>query len=173
VAEIRQCWIPQSRDLQAVKAGLRQLKNLSPGDMVVIPGTQTVLGTAPHFALITPPWDRLFAQHVTGVPDLEFWREVVVEDGRLSFYHRGFMRPVSRAEMTRVHVLAGAPNGPYRPLLYWAEAAGPDLYSLHCLKNGDCEAPSQPVWGRDLGPRRDHVYFVKPFEHGNVDHLHR
>ncbi len=160
VAEIEQCWRPQSRHLQALKDGLRRLTNLSPGDLVLVPRAELILGTAPHFALLGGPWDHLFAKSVTGVPDLKFWREIVVENGRLSLFHRGFMKPTDVSELERAHVLEGGPAGPFRPMRYWAEAAGPDSYRLRCLKDTPCKAPAGLA--RDAG---ESVYVPKPFDH--------
>jgi len=172
VAEIQQCWTPMSQHMQAVKAGLLHLKNLEPGDRIVIPATPMVIGTAPTFALISGPWDSSFAEGVTGVKDLEFWREIVIERGRLRLFHRHMMHDTNAQELTRTHVLLGAASGPYVPAHYLAEPLGPDQYRLHCLKDGDCPAPA-PVYTREqLRSRGDEIYFPKPFEHGNLHHLH-
>ncbi len=164
VAEIQQCWTPMSEHTQAVKAALLRLKNLEPGDQVVIPSTPMVIGTAPTFALVSGPWDRSFAEAVTGVKDLEFWREIVIERGRLRFFHRHAMRDINARELARTHVLVGPAAGPYLPRHYVAEPVTPNQHRLHCLKDGDCRA-SGPV-------SRDEIYFPKPFEHGNLNHLH-
>lgn len=151
VADIRQCWAPQSRHLQALKAGLRHLKGLEPGDLVVVPGTPWVIGTAQNFALIIPLWWKNFAWHTTGVRDLEFWREVVIEQGRLRLYHRVTMRDTSPEELTRrTYVLLGPPQGPYLPARWWS-AAG----ELRPLKG---EAPG------------DAVYTPKPFDPHHPQH---
>jgi hypothetical protein len=169
-AEIQQCWVPMSRHLQAVKAGLRRLQNLEAGDLVVIPGFPLVTGTAPNFALISAPWDRCFAEVVTGVKGLQFWREIVVEKGRLRLFHRHMMRDTSIAELGRAHVLSGDPGGPYTARRYWAEETAPGQFRLHCLKDSPCTAEA-PAPGGSPADRSD-IYFPKPFEHGNVNHLH-
>lgn len=162
VAETEQCWTPMSRHLQAVKAGLRRLNNLAPGDLVVIPNTPSVIGTAPNFALI-PNWGMHMAELVTGVKGVEFWREIVIEKGRPRLYNRGAMRDTTAAELARAHVLVGPPEGPYAVMRYWAEPHGA---GLHCLKEPGCgEAPGPPG-------DRSAVYVAKPFEHGNIAHLH-
>ncbi len=172
VAETEQCWIPMSQHLQAIKAGLRGLPDLQPGDPVVIPGTPVGQGMAPNFALITPPFDRLFGEFVTGVKGLEFWREIVVEKGRPRFYHRHSVRDTTAAELTRAHVLIGPTAGPYFRRPYWVELLGPDDYQVHCLNGSGCLAPQQPVTAEQLQARRHEIYLAKPFEHGNIDHLH-
>ena len=161
VAEIQQCWQPMSRQAQELKAGLRQLRNLVTGDPVVVPGTPGALGAAPNFTGASGPWDRRFAEVVIGVEDLEFWREIVIEKGRPRLFRQGAMRDTSVAELGRAHVLVGGRFGPYQVRRYWA---GPD--GLHCLKDVPCTEP--PPAGAD----HDQVYFAKPFEHGNIDHLH-
>lgn len=138
VAEIQQCWAPMSRNLQAVKDGLRRLRNLEPGDSVVIPGYPMVIGTAPNFALISAPWDRSFAEQLTGVKGLQFWREIVIEKSRPRLFHRHYIRDTSLSELARAHVLPGPPEGPYVPPRFWAEPTGPGQYRLHCLKDFPC-----------------------------------
>jgi len=164
IAEIQQCWRPMSGHIQAVKAGLLRLRNLQPGDQVVIPETPMVIGTAPTFALISGPWDSSFAEGVTGVKGLEFWREIVVERGRLRLYHRHVMRDIGAQDLDRTHVLAGRAAGPYLPRRYVAEPVAVAPYRLLCFKDGDCPA-------RASVPREE-IYFPKPFEHGNLGHLH-
>ena len=156
VADIRQCWIPQSQHLQALKTGLRRLQNLQPGDLVVVPGTPWVIGTAQNFALVGSLWWRNFARQVTGVPDLEFWREIVIEQDRLRLYHRVTMRDTSPAELARAHVLLGPPEGPYRPARYWADGG-----HLRCLKDFACNSPG-------AGPEL--VYIPKPFDPHHPQH---
>ena len=173
VAEIEQCWTPMSRNLEAVKARLRHLQKLEAGDLVVIPGTPMVVGTAPNFALLSGPWDQTFAEQATREKDLEFWREIVIERGRPRLFHRHSMRDVSVADLARAHVLIGNSGGPYTARRYWAEPVGPDRYRLHCLKEPGCEAGESVFSGGQLVSRRDEVYFAKPFEHGNLEHLHR
>lgn len=171
VAEMRQCWIPQSRHLQAVKAGLLKLKNLEAGDQIVLPRFPMVTGTAPNFALIQAPWDQCFARHVTGVPGLGFWREIVVESGQLRVFHRHYMRDTSLAELGRTHLLLGEPDGPYTPIRYWAEPVAPGQVRLRCFKDEPCE-PSAITPIEKF--RADHhgIYFPKPFDQSNWDHRH-
>ena len=163
VADIRQCWIPQSQHLQALKAGLRRLRNLEPGDLVVVPGTPWVIGTAQNFALIIDLWARNFAWHVTGVRDLQFWREIVIEQGRLRLYQRATMRDTGAAELTRAHVLLGPPQGPYQPARYWAEPVGPNRSLPHCLKDNPCETPPADA-------PAEQTYIPKPFDPHHPQH---
>jgi len=148
VAEMQQSWIPQSRHVQALKTGLRSLRHLEPGDRIVIPGTPWVIGSAQNFVLILNTWAGNFARHVTGVPNLEFWREIVVEQGLLRFYHRTTMRTTSPEEISgRTHILLGPPEGPYRPARYWVDPLASNR--AHPLKD---DAPG------------DTIYTPKPFD---------
>lgn len=137
VAEMRESWIPQSRHVQALKTGLRSLRHLEPGDRIVIPGTPWVIGSAQNFVLIINAWAGNFARHVTGVRDLEFWREIVVEQGLLRYYHRATMRTTSPEEISgRTHILVGPPEGPYRPAQYWVDPRSASQRP-QALKDGD------------------------------------
>lgn len=164
VAEIRQCWIPQSRHVQALKAGLRSLRNLEPGDLVVVPGAPWVTGTAQNFVLTHNLWADRFARIIVGVPDLEFWREIVIEQGMIRLYHRHTMRTTSAEELARAHVLIGPPEGPYHPALSWAEPIPDGSRKLHCLKDDPCTSPS----GRAVPAAS--VYVAKPFDPHHPEH---
>ncbi|HYM09546.1 MAG TPA: hypothetical protein VEU62_02375 [Bryobacterales bacterium] len=184
VAEIEQCWTPMSEHIQAVKAGLRRLRDLQPGEPVIIPRFPMILGTAPNFALISN-WGQYMAEVVTGVPRVEFWREIVIERGHVRLFHRHALRDTTAAELAHAHVLVGPPEGPYVPRRYWAEPVGAPAgeppadppgscqWLLHCLRDYDpCAAPPAPLAASDLAPLAGQVYYPRPFEHGNLAHLH-
>ncbi|MBI3666263.1 MAG: hypothetical protein HY236_08580 [Acidobacteria bacterium] len=173
VAETRQCWIPQSRHTQLVKHALAGLKNLSPGEWVIVPGVPLVVGTAPYFSIGGAPYDALFAKYVTGVPNLKFAREIVLENGRLRFFHRYFMKDTSPEELHRSHVLAPDPDGGYSARRYVAYEREPDRFQLLPLKGSDPPASGGGLLTRDqLRPLEKEIQFPKPFQHGHIEYLH-
>jgi hypothetical protein len=168
VAEIEQCWIPQSQETQELKRGLAGLRTLEPGDWVIVPETTLTRGTAPYFGLGGPPWDGYFAQYVTGVPGLRFAREVVMEQGRLRFYHPHFMQDISSEQRDRLHVLAPDPGRRYRARRYLAYEREAGRFGLLPLKGSSLPPGAEALHTREgLRPWQRETYFPKPFDHGD------
>jgi hypothetical protein len=168
VAEIEQSWVPQSEELQALKGPLKGLVPLAAHDWIVVPETHLVRGTAPYFGIGGGPWDRYFAEYLTGVPDLEFAREIVVEQGKLRFYHFYFMRDVTPEDRGRIHVLAPDGEGRYRARRYVAWEREPGRFQVLALKGAPEPASGAALVSREeLRGQDEDVYFPKPFEHGN------
>lgn|GEM_PF-2016400 len=173
-AEIQQCWVPESLATQSLKPALRELDHLSPGDWIIAPGMPIVIGTAPHFSLALEPGGQNFARYWTGVSGLRFAREIVVERGRLRFFHQAFMRDTSAEELAaRVHVIARSASGAYTVRRYVAVERRPGLYEVLPLK-GFAALPGRESLATQaqLAPLEPEIYYAKPFVHGDIRYLH-
>ncbi|MBI3696933.1 MAG: hypothetical protein HY238_19130 [Acidobacteria bacterium] len=162
VAEIRQCWTPQAKNLAAIRRELRRLPNLHDHDIIAISGTPKRLGTAPHFAMTSSPYSSApFAELVTGVPRLIVGEEIFCESGRLGL-QQNRMRPLSIDDLPRTHVLVTGGDLDCSPRPVLACEVRPGAYELYWLKG---YAGSPPIVPRtythdELAPLAGQVYFA-------------
>ncbi len=108
-AEMQQCWKPQSRNLQAIKGQLHDLKDLRDHDFVVVSGTLINLGTAPQFAMMACPYSsRPFLEMVTGIWGLTAAREIFYDARmeKLALEHTSSMQELQLDDLRRTHVVA-------------------------------------------------------------------
>ncbi len=166
VAEIEQCWIPQSRNLRALEDKLRQMKQIQPGDLVIVSGAPAWVGTAPHFALQAGGAAKPFAEHVTGVRGLEVAPEIVEEGGRLRVLDSTYIRDLKVEETSRTRVLVVEPDGRLTERRLLAEPAGHGVYRLYALKGyAGPPTPPQPLTREQLALVDSEVYFARSYSH--------
>ncbi|MBI3664823.1 MAG: hypothetical protein HY236_01120 [Acidobacteria bacterium] len=165
LADMGQCWIPQSRNLRAIAARLRQLP-VEPHDLIIVSNTPLWLGTAPHFAFLAGWASTPFAEHVTGVHGLEAACEIVSDAGRLRVYHRNYMRDLKPDEPRRSWVLVVEANGEVTERRLLAQEIRGGAYRLYPLKGYTGPAPSPREFTREqLDLAASDIYFAAPFSH--------
>ncbi|HYM12771.1 MAG TPA: hypothetical protein VEU62_18680 [Bryobacterales bacterium] len=166
VADIRQCWIPQSDNLRAIARALRGTPDLAPGDLIVVSNIPLWIGTAPHFAFMADWGSTPFAEHATGVHGLQTACEIVDDGGRLRAFHYDGMRDLEAHDAARTHVLVVEADGRLTPRRLLAEPVRPGEYRLYALKgyagppvaDGDYTRPQ-------LALEESEIYFTRPFSH--------
>jgi hypothetical protein len=133
VAEIRQCWIPQSDNLRAIARQLREWRDVNDRDIILVAGAPMTIGTAPHFALSSPYSAEPFVEAVTGARGLVTGGDVFCDHGRLVPQNSN-LHGLTREDLRRTHLLFidGELHCSRRTLL--ACRAAPDGYEIHPLE---------------------------------------
>ena len=163
VNDIEQSWVPQSRRLQALAAGLRQLRPVEPGDHIIVPDIPLWIGTAPHFAFQGSWASTAFCELTTGVRRLETAVDIVREGPVLRAIHFDTSRLLDPAALARTWVLAHDPGGNVRPRYLAAEAIGPDAFRLWPLRGYQGPpVPDRPVRGEQLALHEGRIYLIRP-----------
>lgn len=163
-ADLRQCWIPQSREHRALEARLLSLENLAPGDILIVSSIPYEIGTAQHFTMHSSVTAQPFAERVTGVAPLEVSFELVDLKGELWLDRReGEMRgPLSLGDLRRVHLLAWH-GGSFLQLRWAAREVEHGKFRLLPLKG--VEAPAgieDAVFSREqLSLQSGRIYIAK------------
>jgi hypothetical protein len=170
VADIRQCWIPQSNNLRAIARALREMRDLQPGDLIVVSNIPLWIGTAPHFAFMADWGSTPFAEHVTGVHGLQTACEIVDDGGRLRAFHYDVMRDLKAQDAARTHVLVVEAEGRLPPRRLLAEPVRPGEYRLFALKGYAGPAIAEGEFTRQqLALEESGIYFARPFSHHTHD----
>ena len=163
IADIQQCWRPQSRNIQAIKQQLRRLKGVSYHDIVVISNAPMQIGTAPHFAMTLSHISRPFVETVTGVWGLVVGREIFCESGRLALQHTDFMHELKWDDVGRTHLLVCDTVSNCGPRSLLACETGPGRYEVYILKGsfGSPRTAGRAFSREDLGPLKKDIYFAR------------
>lgn len=166
VAEIEQCWQPQSRDQRALQAQLRRLPDLRDHDVVVISGAPLQIGTAPHFAMVGSHISRPFVEMTTGVGRLSVGRALFCDSGQLGLEHAEYLHAMPREEVRRTHVLVADGRAGYRPRSLLACQMRPDAWRLLPLKSYQgAPIPDREFTRSELAPREAEIYFAPRHHH--------
>lgn len=165
VADIRQCWIPQSDSLRAIARSLRAMPDLQPGDLIVVSNIPLWIGTAPHFAFMADWASTPFAEHATGVHDLRTACEIVDDGGRLRAFHYDVMRDLNVQDPARTHVLVVDADGRLTERRLLAEPVRPGEYRLYALKGYAGPPPEGEFTRQQLALEESQIYFARPFSH--------
>lgn len=167
VADIRQCWTPQSEELHAVGRRLREIQPLERGDLIVVSNAPLWIGTAPHFAMMAGWASDWFAAYATGVRGLETACDIVNEGGRLRSFHYDRMRDLRPEDLARTHVLVEESDGRLNERRLLAMEARPGMYRLYPLKGyAGPPVPAGPVSREQLALEEGAIYFARAFSHG-------
>lgn len=157
-ADIRQCWIPQSEQHVALTAALKGLRDVAPGDLLIISGTPYEIGTAQHFTMHSSVSANPFAEWATGVAPLEVGLEVQSVHGHLVLFQRDYQRPLLVAELARTHVMVSWDGGKFSSCDWIAQEVEPDRFRLFALKGAT--APPGTFSREQLALLEGHIYFA-------------
>ncbi len=161
VANIEQGWIPMSRHARDLAAALRRGRHQS-GDLIIVSGAPTWIGTAPHFALHASWSSSPFAERATRVHGLEAAAEIVDEAGRLRVFHRNYRRDLQPAECARTRILLVDKHRRLSERHLLAQQTGPDAFRVFALRGYAGPPPSpQPVSREQLRLLEGTVYFAE------------
>lgn len=152
-ADLRQCWIPQSRHHRALDASLRALKNVAPGDIVIVAGTPYEIGAAQHFTMHSSLTANPYAEWATGVAPLQVGFALLDQHHKLVLEQRDRRPVVSPADLERAHLLAWSPSGDFRQRHWVAQETQPGKFLMLPLKGAAGRQP--PAQGED-------IYIVQP-----------
>jgi hypothetical protein len=163
VAEIRQCWIPMSRQVRSIETELRRLPQLAYHDNVVIAGTPLRLGTAPHFGMFNSYTSTPFVETVTGVWGLNVARDLLYDYGRLGLEHTDFFHEIRPGDLAHTHLIACAPDLTCTTSTLLARPVGSRRYELHPLQDyaGPALDPARTYSVGDLAPLRTQLYIAR------------
>ncbi len=171
VADIEQCWIPQSRNLRAFGETLRSFRDVKAGDLFIVAGTPAWIGTAPDFALGSGGFSKPFAEHVTGTPDLRVGTDIVSESGRLRVFDPTYIRDMEPAEPHRTRALVMEADGRFTERHLLAQEVHPGAYRLYALKGyAGPPPPREPLSREQLMLLETEIYFAKPYSHAKHEH---
>ena len=161
LADMQQCWQPQSRNLKAIKQRLLQLKDLHAGDIVVISNTPMRIGTAQHFAMILSYCSTPFVELVTGVDGLEVGRDILADPGRLGLQHVDFVHELKRDDLRRIYVLLSDGVAACSLRTLFAREVHGGQYELHPLKGytGAQPPPDRTYSREELRAIERDIYF--------------
>jgi hypothetical protein len=135
VAEIEQCWRPQSRLTRAAARELARLENVRDHDIVAVAGLPDRIGTAPQFGMYLSYSATPFVETATGVFGLIVGRAILYDTGRLGLEHRDFFRPLRGEDLARAHVVACRPPDHCSLRTVLAREAESGRFELRPLKN--------------------------------------
>ncbi|HYM12773.1 MAG TPA: hypothetical protein VEU62_18690 [Bryobacterales bacterium] len=164
--EIRQCWIRQSREAQAVLDAVAGARPIGPRDILIFAHAPHSMGPAPSF-LLGASWalnDML--HHYTGAAEVQGARELLVnERGDLALYRRDSLAPFPRADVPRLRVFARDAAGRFLPKSFLALPAGGGRFQLVPLGPSSITVPAGPVALDQLRalPIVNDIYFAHPF----------
>lgn len=162
-ADIRQCWIRQAIHHRALEAQLRGLKNVEPGDILIISGTSHEIGTAQHFTMHSSVSANPFAEWATGVAPLEVGLEIIDVHGRLVLVQQDYYRPLSAGDMKRIHVLLSSHQATFSGREWLAQEVTSQRFQLLALKGGSLPAGGgKATFSREqLALLQERIYFAK------------
>jgi len=170
VADIRQCWIPQSDNLRLVAASLRASAP-RPGDLVIVSQAPMWIGTAPNFAFLASWASTPFAEHVTGVHGLETGTDIIEEGGRLRVFHYDRLEDLTPERAAHTVLLVEEGNGRISRRHLLAKEARPGAYRLYALKGYAGPAvPSIDVAREQLCFLEGDIYFARHYAHHRYEH---
>ncbi|HZS51474.1 MAG TPA: hypothetical protein VFA54_11470 [Bryobacterales bacterium] len=170
VADIRQCWIPQSDNLRLVARSLRAT-DPRPGDLIIVSQTPMWIGTAPNFAFLASWASTPFAEHVTGVHGLETGTDIIDEGGRLRVFHYDHLEDLTPERAAHTVLLVEEGNGRIGRRHLLADEARPGGYRLYALKGyTGPEVPSVDVTRERLSFLEGDIYFARRYAHHKYEH---
>lgn len=165
VADIEQCWKPQSENLRAIGERLRSLRGVERGDLIIVSGTPLWKGSAPHFAFLAGWASNAYAEHVTGVRGLEAAREIADENGRLRVFHRSYMRDLASQEFGRTYVLIQEKDGRFTERRLLAQQVKPGWFRVHALKGFTGARPTDELYSREqISLLEGSIYYARPLK---------
>jgi hypothetical protein len=163
--EIRQCWIPQSREAGAILAAAETARPFRPGDVLVFAHAPHAMGTAPAF-IAGASWSmNSMLQHYSDGVSVQGAREILAtEQGELALYRRDSLAPFSRAELAKVRVFVRDESGRYASRSLLALPAGGGRFQLFAMRPG-IGYPQQPLTMNELSQLSvfGEIYFAHPY----------
>ncbi len=161
--EMRQCWIPESREAQAILSTVENAAPIRPGEIFIFAHAPHAMGTAPSF-IAGASWS-LNSLLLRYAPQVQGARELLVnERGDLALYRRDSIVPFPRDAISRLRVYVRDASGYYVRKSLLALPAAERRYQLLPLRPG-VPCPAQPLTIEEL--RRlalyGDIYFAHPF----------
>ncbi len=162
IADIEQCWKPQSRSLRAIRQELNRLRDVRYHDIVAVSGTADYVGTARHFAMSLAYSSTPFVETVTGVWGLVVGRDIAYDTGRMGLLHSDFFLELKPEDLRRVHVVVCDDRPQCGTRTIMAREVEPGRYELYPLKNYAGAGTQGRLYSREeLTPLEKDVYFAK------------
>jgi hypothetical protein len=167
--EMRQCWIPESREAQAIISTVENAVPIRPGEIFIFAHAPHAMGTAPSF-IAGASWS-LNSLLLAYAPQVQGARELLVnEQGDLALYRRDSIVPFSRDAISRLRVYVRDAGGHYVRKSLLALPAPDRRYQLLPLQTG-VRCPPQPLTIEELqrlalyGDTYFAHFFSGPFPH--------
>ena len=138
------------------------LANVEPGDILIISGTSSEIGTAQHFSMHSSVSANPFAEWATGVAPLEVGLDVIDLHGHLMLVQQDYYRPLPDAEFGRVHVLVSDHQGTFSNRSWLAQEVMPGRFRLLGLKGAASSGLEEATFSREqLDLMLERIYFAK------------
>lgn len=134
-SEIRQCWMAESAQHRAFQNEVVRLRNLGPGDILVVVGAPSEIGTAQHFSLHSPETAEPFVESVTGVRPVTVALGLGRREAQFALYlKRGQWKHVPDADLRRAHLLVYSQRDVFEKPEWVAHEFEPGRFRLAPLK---------------------------------------
>jgi hypothetical protein len=167
--EMRQCWIPQSREARAVLDAVAAAAPVRPREIFLFAHAPHSIGPAPSF-LLGASWSlNNMLEHYTGAAQIQGARELLVNQrGELALYRRDSLAPFTRDDIPRLRVFVRDAGGRFTPRPFLALPTGTGRrYELFPL-SGAGQKTAAPPGGLTLEelqrlPVFKEIYFAHPF----------
>ncbi|MBI3697159.1 MAG: hypothetical protein HY238_20280 [Acidobacteria bacterium] len=160
--EMRQCWIPQSREARAQLAAVEAAAPVRGREVLIFAHAPHAMGPAPSF-ITGASWSlNSMLEHYTRAEGVQGARELLVnEQGELALYRRDSSVPFSRNDLPRLRVFARDPAGRYvlKPLIALPAPGG--RFELFPNRDGE---PARTLQELQRQPFFDQIYFPHPHQ---------
>lgn len=166
--EMRQCWIPQRREAQAIVEAVSAAGTVAPGDVFVFSRAPYSIGAAPSF-IAGSSWSlKAMLEHYTQTQGVQGAREVLInERGELALYNRDRIGPLSRQNLPRLRVFVRDAGGRFVPKSLVALPAPAERFELVPLRRNEKAAvPPETLTLEQLRtlPESGEIYYPHPFK---------
>jgi hypothetical protein len=164
--EIRQCWIPQSSEAQAVLDAVAAAPPIGTRAILLFAQAPHSMGPAPSF-ILGASWSlNDMLHHYTGSAEVQGARELLVnEHGDLALYRRDSLAPFSRADLARLRVFALYASGRFLPKSILALPVSGGRFQLVPLGPSAAAFPAGTLTPDEMRalPIFNDIYFPHPF----------
>jgi len=164
--EMRQCWMPQSREARAILEAVASAKPVEPGEVLIFSRALYSIGPAPSF-IAGASWSlKAMLEHTTGAAQVRGARELLVnENGDLALYNRDRVDPFAQGNLSRLRVFVREPDGRFLPKPWLALSVSGERFRLIPLRPNLRRSVPLELMTRDELERlpfsRD-IYFAHP-----------
>ncbi len=150
--EIRQCWVPESREARSVLDAIAAARPFRAFDMLIFSGAPHATGPAPSFILGASWALRGALQHHAGAAlELLGARELLVNDrGELALYNRDRTRRITRQDFPHLRPFVRGPDGRFHPKSVLAIPASEGRLEVIALPRFRGVVPAAPVTREEL-----------------------
>jgi len=170
--EMRQCWIPQSREAQAMLDAVARARPFASHDVVVFSGDTIVRGFAPSF-INGASWSMAgMLERYGGADHLRGGRSLIVYDqGETGVFRSDSVEWLHHEDLNRLRVFTREASGRFEPKSLLALPVGKDRYLLRLTRlSGSHDIPSEALTVAELRalPFFGDVYLARRAN----DHMH-